>query len=448
LALVAAVAAGVIAQGGFYLPGRLIVAALVLLALCLLVRPSRADPGLVLLSCGALAGWALIRGAVAGASYEALGWLLSLTAVVGVVLVVRRLDGDDRERLRVAVIGITAGVALTGWIGVAFRVPLWALVVEHRWWRASSTLTYANAAAAVLVIGALLALAWLFAAPYSVLRAGTVFVLVTGLGATLSRAGALAFAAGLVMLTVTGYGRALLWHGFAPLLGALVAVAGLAPSVPAAAAVRPGIAMTALVCGAAIAIGATVLRGRARLAALVALSCGAVVAVLRWRPSSMDALLEARLTLASSGRRDATGAALERFADRPVVGSGPGQAYLFWTTPDGRGGFARYVHNEYLQTLVDLGAIGFALLLAVFAALILVIRRGRPVAGGTSRGLWAGAVAAFAALALHSAFDFLWQLSVVPVLGALLVGLASPLPPASTVHSGEQGVHRENGERV
>jgi hypothetical protein len=442
LALVAAVAAGVIAQGGFYLPGRLVMSALVLFAAAAAVwaaRPSRADTGLVTLTCAALATWALARGVAAGAFFEAMGWVLSLTTVVAVLIVVRRLDTENRERLLVAVIAILVGVAVTGWIGVAFRVPLWALVVEHQWWRASSTLTYPNAAAAVLVVGALLALVRLFAAPYSIMRALTVFALVTGLGATLSRAGALAFAVGLVVLALAGQLRALLWHGFGPLLGALVAVAGLAPSVPSATQARPAVAIAALAAGAALTVTLTVLRAKARLAALGVVLAAAGAAVTRWRPSSVDSLLDARFTLSSSGRRDATNAALERLAERPLTGAGPGQAYLFFVTPDGRGGFARYVHNEYLQTLVDIGVIGFALVLAVFAALVLAMRRCRPLSG-EPRYLWAGAIAAFAALALHSAFDFLWQLSVVPVLGALVAGFAG------TVHSGDQETLQQNGE--
>lgn len=41
--------------------------------------------------------------------------------------------------------------------------------------------------------------------------------------------------------------------------------------------------------------------------------------------------------------------------------------------------------------------------------------------------IWAGAVAALAALLIHSGFDFLWQLPVIPLTGGLLVGLTSPV---------------------
>jgi 4-amino-4-deoxy-L-arabinose transferase-like glycosyltransferase len=40
------------------------------------------------------------------------------------------------------------------------------------------------------------------------------------------------------------------------------------------------------------------------------------------------------------------------------------------------------------------------------------------------RVLWAGAVAAAIAFAVHSGFDFLWQVPAIPLTVAALVGLA------------------------
>ncbi|WP_327006601.1 hypothetical protein OHA72_04575 [Dactylosporangium sp. NBC_01737] len=53
--------------------------------------------------------------------------------------------------------------------------------------------------------------------------------------------------------------------------------------------------------------------------------------------------------------------------------------------------------------------------------------------------LWAGAAAAVTALALHSAFDFLWELAVVPLLLGVLVGIAGP-------PHGEESAPTPNGE--
>jgi hypothetical protein len=41
--------------------------------------------------------------------------------------------------------------------------------------------------------------------------------------------------------------------------------------------------------------------------------------------------------------------------------------------------------------------------------------------------LWAGCAAGLGAMTVHSGLDFLWQLPVIPLTGALLAGLAGPL---------------------
>lgn len=80
----------------------------------------------------------------------------------------------------------------------------------------------------------------------------------------------------------------------------------------------------------------------------------------------------------------------------------------------------RYVHNEYLQVLVELGAVGLLLTLGVVAAALIAMWRGR----GTS--LWAGAMAAVVVVLVHSGFDFLWHLPVVLLVAGLCAGLGFP----------------------
>ena len=139
----------------------------------------------------------------------------------------------------------------------------------------------------------------------------------------------------------------------------------------------------------------------------------------------MQALVDNRANLDSMGRSGAAHAAVRMVASQPLVGVGPGQARFQWTNQNGREVVARYAHNEYLQVLVELGAIGLILLLAVMAAIAINARRGRVDAQPPA--IWAGAVAALGALLIHSGFDFLWQLPVIPLTGGLLVGLTSPV---------------------
>jgi len=101
-----------------------------------------------------------------------------------------------------------------------------------------------------------------------------------------------------------------------------------------------------------------------------------------------------------------------------------GLARFAWPTPAGNMSIALYVHNEYAQLLVDLGAIGLALLAALLGAVVLVIRDGRRYPSRT--GLRAGAIGGLLAFAAHSGFDFLWHIPVLPLVAALLVGLVGP----------------------
>jgi O-antigen ligase len=104
---------------------------------------------------------------------------------------------------------------------------------------------------------------------------------------------------------------------------------------------------------------------------------------------------------------------------------------------------SRWVHNEYLQWLVDLGVVGLIALLGLVAAVVVLVRRGyvrRP------HPLWTGAVAAIAALAVHSAFDFLWELAVVPMLFGLLIGMTGSHRNKDGAHHSEESAPSTNGE--
>jgi len=423
--LLAAVAAGVIAQGGFYLGGRLAVLGLVALAaLVALVARTPADRRFVPMAAAAvaLAAWTVVRGMTSGGHWPTvLGTVGTLAALVIAAALTARAEPAQREALVLGLTGVGVLVAVTGWVGVAFRVPIWAVAVEGQLWRASSTLTYPNAAAAVLCAVALLALAAFAARPASAPRALTAFVLVTGLGATQSRAGLIAFVVGLALLAW------LLRRIFAgPLLGAVIAVGALLPTTPVNAAPRPWLAAAGLVVGALVALA----RQRAVLIVVAAaLAAAAAVAHNRW-----DTVLANRGNIASWGRSNAISTALDQVAAHPLAGSGPGLARFVWLDPHGEVVIARFVHNEYLQLTVELGLVGAALLGLLVAAAVAI------VVGGRAGVAWAGPAAALVGFAVHSAFDFLWQITALPLLAGLLVGLASRTtedrPMTASVHGG------------
>ncbi|WP_238011520.1 O-antigen ligase family protein [Dactylosporangium sp. AC04546] len=434
IAVLAAATAGLVAQGGFYLPGRVLVTALALTAFALALREQTTVTAVPLTAvagaAAAIAAWAIVRAATAGGATTAAGICATLAVVVAAVAVTGRTRADERWSLTNALVALGVLVALTAWAGVAWRIERWSVLVETKLWRGASTLTYPNAAAAVLAALALLALAALLAEPGSTWRAVAAYLLLVGLGATLSRAGALAFAVGAAVLLSASTVRATLRHLAPATLGAAVALAGLVPSFPAGGDPEPLPAVGALLLGGLLAVHLPRLDGRRLLAAwagvLAATAGGVAWLVSRPLPAQLDAIAVRRLTLDSMGREGALRSALDQVAAHPVLGTGPGRARFFWSDFEGKLVASRWAHNEYLQWLVDLGAVGLVLLGVLGAAVVVVLRRGRR--SGAPPLLWTGAVAAIAALAVHSAFDFLWELAVVPLLFGVLVGMAGPLP--------------------
>lgn len=421
--VLAAVAAGTVAQGGFFAAGRILVAALLVAAAALAWsagwRPRTDRPALVFgAACVALGAWAVVRAFAAGDSVDiAVAGVATLLGVAFVADAVAQEGERGREFLVNGLVAVGAATGALAWLGVAWRAPRFVELVEERMWRGGATLTYPNAAAAVVAVLALLALG--LQKQSGVTRAAA-FVMIAGLGATLSRAGVLAFGAGLVALVFVAGLRHTVVAAVPAVLGGVVATAALLPSVPENSQPRPGLALLGLAAGVLITLAPAVLPRRAAPAAIGAAVVAAAVGVFAFvRGDGIGTVLAGRLTFESSGRSRGFGAALDLVRDSPVAGSGLGRSYLFWNTPAGDGAAARFAHNEYLQILVDLGVVGAALLIVLIGAAVVLIRRGR------AHPLRAGAVAALAAFAVHSAFDFLWHIAVLPIVGGALLGLAA-----------------------
>ncbi|GGL04810.1 hypothetical protein GCM10012284_44220 [Mangrovihabitans endophyticus] len=459
--LMAAVAAGIVAQGGYYPPGRMLVTALTFVAAIAAwfstgrrstasrstasrstasrstgrrITASRSTasrsvtaPAASLAlptAAGALALWALIRGFAAASPALAVAAAATLACMVAGVALLRRTSPAERVTVTDTMIAIGALVAATAWIGVAWRVPRLAVLVEGRLWRGASTLTYPNAAAALLAATALLAIALTVTSPRSPVRLAASYLILVGVGAALSRAGILALVAGLLLIAARSGVRATTRAGLPPLAGAGVAVAALVPSMPVGSPPHPLLSLAGLIVGLVIAVGVPRLPSRAGLAVLLGLvAAGGLAVAVVGNADAVHRVLDSRGTVASSGRSFGARAALDVIAGHPVAGTGIGRAFLLWREPGGNARVAHLVHNEYLQVVVDLGLIGAVLLAGLLAAIVLVIRRGR--ACGAPAQVRTGAIAALVALAVHSGFDFLWHLAVIPLVAGLLVGLTA-----------------------
>ncbi|HET8641278.1 MAG TPA: O-antigen ligase family protein [Pseudonocardiaceae bacterium] len=456
LLLLAAVSAGAAAQGGFHPAGRTVVAAFLVAALVAALvpwPPSRAElrRGPVL-AAGAFAGGALLLGVARGEAVDEVPRVLLLGGICAVLLVCHRLDRNERELLLAGLLAVGTIAAAAGWAGVVWHLGPLALP-DQGLWRAAGMLTYANANAALLVPLALVALALLAARPRSVALVLVATGLLIGAGATLSRAGAAGLLVGLLLLTVLAGAAATLRAVAGPIAGAVVAMAGLLPVLPETATPGPAptvAALAALAAGLGLAWLVSRMPGRAMAAsalagtALLAAVAGGLAAAGATPAPVSEAVHQvgtARFNLASGDRSGATAVALRLIADSPLtgVGAGPDATVLRWTGANGELRVQRYVHNEYLQVTLELGAIGAALLIVLLGALASTVRRGR--ANAPSKAAWIGVAAALIALAVHSAFDFIWHLPVIPLTAAALAGvLTAPIvrpsvPPLAAIAS-------------
>lgn len=427
LVLVAALAAAVLGQGAYYPAGQRLVAVTLALATvaALHARPwTRDDARLAPLVAGAaLAGWAVLSAALAGAAFSARPTVVMLAGVAAVIVICRRSTPAQRDALAGAAVAIGALAALTGWIGVAWRHTPWALP-DQGLWRAATTFSYANAAAGLLVPLAVLAMAQRAGRPRSPGLALGGCLLLVGVGATLSRGGAVALAIGLAVLAWL-LGPARLLRAVGPcVLGATLALLGLAPSMPVGRPPQTILAVGALLAGLLVAVVTASGGRRAVTVVVVGMAVVAAVLIPRVLAGTPPGILDSRVSIASSDRVQAARAALRLVEHRPLTGAGPGRAALYWVDPDGRTLTIQYVHNEYLQVLAELGTVGLALLLILLATMVQMVRRGRGLTGIPAT--WAGVAAGLSALAVHSGLDFLWHLPAIPLTGAVLIGLTAP----------------------
>jgi O-antigen ligase len=83
-----------------------------------------------------------------------------------------------------------------------------------------------------------------------------------------------------------------------------------------------------------------------------------------------------------------------------------------------------YVHNEYVETFAELGIGGLLLVIALLVSTARRITSGR--AHAAAPAFRPGALAALAALVVHSLADFVWSVPAVLLTLAVLIGLAMP----------------------
>jgi len=131
------------------------------------------------------------------------------------------------------------------------------------------------------------------------------------------------------------------------------------------------------------------------------------------------------LSSSGSGRWQFWGAAISEFRAHPLNGGGAGSWQEWWLQHGSLPVFSEFAHSLYLESLGELGIIG--LLLVVGAVVVAVV-------GAVRSALWieSGEIAAAAACGIAffvaAAYDWVWQLGGIAVVGVGLLGALGALP--------------------
>jgi O-Antigen ligase len=143
-----------------------------------------------------------------------------------------------------------------------------------------------------------------------------------------------------------------------------------------------------------------------------------------------------------NGRWQLWHAAWKEFESKPLQGQGAGSYDAWWAQHGTISGVVKDAHSLYLETLGELGVVGFSLLVLIFGAGFVVAARRLRAASGDMRVSLAAATASFFAFALAAAVDWMWELTIVSFVAfvclGLIVGPATAAVPPRAVEPGER----------
>jgi O-Antigen ligase len=431
----------------------------------------------------ALAVWDLASTGWASSAEGAFDEFDRTSLYVGIYVLV--VLAARRDLLRAWIDGLVLGIAATGIVALVSRLfpgtfparSLLALLPSAAT-RLSFPLDYWNGLGIFLGLG--FPLLYHSAMPGSRIRRACALAVLPALGVavylTSSRGAVLAIGLGTVVFVVAHPRR---WAaiGTVALSGVGVAVAvGLTATrhtlvdgpLASAAARSEGrqVALAVVLVGlatAAVAEGATWLASRLptpgprvrRIAAIAILVGGIGVVAAEARsfrdftrlpPASAagNSVGAHLLSGSGSGRWQFWTAAFDEFRSSPLHGGGAGSFETWWARHASFSYFVRDAHSLLLQTLAELGIVGFLLLLAFLATGLTVAVRRLLAAGGGERAARAALLGAFAVYLVGASLDWMWELTAVTAVGlctlALLDGRATASPSAE--HAASSGVAR------
>jgi O-Antigen ligase len=407
----------------------------------------------------------------------ALGALAGLTGWVALSIDWAPLAGaaqDDAQRLGLYLGALVAAIALLGprpaarWVEPALAAGVFVVIAyalsgrllpdlvpmthsRTALGRLEQPLTYWNAMGVLSALGFVLAVRvagdGTREARTRALAAAITPPLAVGVYLSFSRGALAAVAVGLVvLLALAPTRRQARVVGVALAIGVIAAVAaGLLPAVRAlhggaGAKTAEGAAMLViLLVLMLVAATATVWLSRAEetgrlrsgrlrlprprlvIAGCLILLIGATLgaAAIEQRPGTPGAgATTARFASVKSNRYDYWRVALEEFADHPLRGAGSGAFRVDWLRKRTVFDPAKDAHSLYIETLGELGLVGFALLAALFVGVGAAARRAFRLLPGQA----AGPIAALAVFAVHAGLDWDWEMPAVSLVAILLAG--------------------------
>jgi O-Antigen ligase len=143
-----------------------------------------------------------------------------------------------------------------------------------------------------------------------------------------------------------------------------------------------------------------------------------------WEPKTQSNQYFRLFSLAGSHRYQYWQVAWKAFESSPFHGIGPGTFRFYWGQHTNHIEFILNAHSLWFETLAETGIVGW-LLLAGFFGFVAVGGIARALrASGQRRTLIATATAGVIAFCAAAAFDWVWQIGVVPMVAMLLVSVS------------------------